>query len=155
MMLCQIFHGQRLIFNPWEAIKVGICEISFPLSFLLISLQRLATCVLVCFSYIYIFESGVQTKLGKFCFVDVTQKYIDSHFEKSKLNIEHKLNSELILWGNFIFSKQKFKHNQKLQVHRSIKGTKKLNELLVENCKCLKHDVQPLDTSIIIDIQQS
>jgi len=35
-----------------------------------------------------------------------------------------------------------------------VKGTKKLKGLIAENCRCLKHDVQPLDTSVIRDIQQ-
>jgi len=35
-----------------------------------------------------------------------------------------------------------------------IKGTKKLKGLIVENRRCLKHDVQPPNTSMTIDVQQ-
>jgi len=34
------------------------------------------------------------------------------------------------------------------------KGTKKLKTLIVENCRCLKHNVQPPDTSVTIDVQK-
>jgi len=38
--------------------------------------------------------------------------------------------------------------------NRGIKATKKLKGLIVENCRCLKYDVQPTDTSVTIDLKK-
>lgn len=39
-------------------------------------------------------------------------------------------------------------------MNRIIKETKELKGLIVENCRCLKHDVEPSNTSIAIDIKK-
>jgi len=41
----------------------------------------------------------------------------------------------------------------KATLNRGIKGTKKLKELIVKNCRCLKNDVQPLYFLVTIDVQ--
>ncbi len=47
----------------------------------------------------------------------------------------------------------KYQFLTKTTLNRGIKGTKKLKGLTIENCRCLKHDINFLDTSIIIDVQ--
>jgi len=39
-------------------------------------------------------------------------------------------------------------------LNRGIKGNNKLNGLLLEKCRCLKHGVQPQDNSISIDVYE-
>jgi len=43
---------------------------------------------------------------------------------------------------------------QGIQLDTGIKGIKKLKGLIVENCRCLKHNVHSLDTLVTIDVQQ-
>jgi len=38
-------------------------------------------------------------------------------------------------------------------LNKGFKGTKKLKGLIVENCRCLKRDIQPPNTSLTIDVQ--
>jgi len=39
-------------------------------------------------------------------------------------------------------------------LNRGIKGTKQLEELIVENYRYLKHNVQSSDTLVTVDVQQ-
>jgi len=56
-------------------------------------------------------------------------------------------------FGTICIRKHLLSQGKESTLNRGIKGTKKLKGPFKENCRCLGHDVQPLHTSITIDVQ--